>query len=186
MIDRVCLEGLALSVVLPSWQNTLRVTEPSTSAIHGFVSRISLPMGRSILARVPVQVPQVLYSRYVLFCEKEDSLRAEGLEPPCLSAPEPKSGASANFATPAIVCIGRVAGDFVSSREFKKKGLFEKLDLSKSPNYQGVAREIYRFNGMKETTIAFDLNSDLRRFSCFERLSLSCDFPIWTTNKPVL
>jgi hypothetical protein len=64
---------------LPSWQNTLRVTEPSTSAIHGFVSRISLPMVRSILALVPVQVPQVLYSRYVWLCEKEDSLRAEGL-----------------------------------------------------------------------------------------------------------
>lgn len=29
-------------------------------------------------------------------------MRAEGLEPPCLSAPEPKSGASANFATPAL------------------------------------------------------------------------------------
>lgn len=29
-------------------------------------------------------------------------MRAEGLEPPRLSAPEPKSGASANFATPAL------------------------------------------------------------------------------------
>lgn len=29
-------------------------------------------------------------------------LRAEGLEPPRLTAPEPKSGASANFATPAM------------------------------------------------------------------------------------
>jgi hypothetical protein len=29
------------------------------------------------------------------------SVRAEGLEPPCLAAPDPKSGASANFATPA-------------------------------------------------------------------------------------
>ena len=28
-------------------------------------------------------------------------VRAEGLEPPCLAAPDPKSGASANFATPA-------------------------------------------------------------------------------------
>lgn len=28
-------------------------------------------------------------------------VRVEGLEPPCLAAPEPKSGASANFATPA-------------------------------------------------------------------------------------
>jgi len=28
-------------------------------------------------------------------------VRAEGLEPPCLSAPDPKSGTSTNFATPA-------------------------------------------------------------------------------------
>ena len=28
-------------------------------------------------------------------------VRVEGLEPPRLAAPEPKSGASANFATPA-------------------------------------------------------------------------------------
>lgn len=36
--------------------------------------------------------------------EKDEScvLRAEGLEPPRLTAPEPKSGASANFATPAL------------------------------------------------------------------------------------
>ncbi len=29
------------------------------------------------------------------------SVRAEGLEPPCLAAPDPKSGMSANFTTPA-------------------------------------------------------------------------------------
>ena len=28
------------------------------------------------------------------------SVRAEGLEPPCLTAPDPKSGTSTNFATP--------------------------------------------------------------------------------------
>lgn len=28
-------------------------------------------------------------------------VRVEGLEPPCLAAPDPKSGTSANFATPA-------------------------------------------------------------------------------------
>jgi hypothetical protein len=27
-------------------------------------------------------------------------VRAEGLEPPCLTAPDPKSGTSTNFATP--------------------------------------------------------------------------------------
>ena len=30
------------------------------------------------------------------------SVRVEGLEPPCLAASDPKSDASANFATPAI------------------------------------------------------------------------------------
>ncbi len=39
-------------------------------------------------------------------------VRVEGLEPPRLSAPEPKSGASTNFATPAhsetkrLECVG--------------------------------------------------------------------------------
>jgi hypothetical protein len=33
--------------------------------------------------------------------EKSPFVRAEGLEPPCLTAPDPKSGASTNFATPA-------------------------------------------------------------------------------------
>ena len=29
-------------------------------------------------------------------------VRVEGLEPPCLAAPDPKSGMSTNFTTPAI------------------------------------------------------------------------------------
>lgn len=29
-------------------------------------------------------------------------VRAKGLEPPCREAPDPKSGASTNFATPAL------------------------------------------------------------------------------------
>ena len=32
---------------------------------------------------------------------REELVRVEGLEPPRLAAPEPKSGASTNFATPA-------------------------------------------------------------------------------------
>ena len=32
----------------------------------------------------------------------EEVVRVEGLEPPRLAAPEPKSGASTNFATPAV------------------------------------------------------------------------------------
>jgi len=30
-------------------------------------------------------------------------VRAEGLEPPCLAAPDPKSGMSTNFTTPAVI-----------------------------------------------------------------------------------
>ena len=30
-------------------------------------------------------------------------VRVEGLEPPCLAAPDPKSGMSTNFTTPAIL-----------------------------------------------------------------------------------
>ena len=38
-------------------------------------------------------------------------VRVEGLEPPRLAAPEPKSGASTNFATPALSRRRRVEGD---------------------------------------------------------------------------
>lgn len=33
---------------------------------------------------------------------REEKVRVEGLEPPCLAAPDPKSGTSTNFATPAV------------------------------------------------------------------------------------
>ena len=36
-----------------------------------------------------------------LCCLSYQVVRVEGLEPPRLTAPEPKSGASTNFATPA-------------------------------------------------------------------------------------
>ena len=36
-----------------------------------------------------------------LCCLSYQVVRVEGLEPPRLAAPEPKSGASTNFATPA-------------------------------------------------------------------------------------
>ena len=36
---------------------------------------------------------------------KEKNVRVEGLEPPCLSAPDPKSGTSTNFATPACIFL---------------------------------------------------------------------------------
>ena len=38
-------------------------------------------------------------------------VRVEGLEPPRLAAPEPKSGASTNFATPALSRPRRVGAD---------------------------------------------------------------------------
>ena len=41
----------------------------------------------------------------------EKVVRVEGLEPPRLAAPEPKSGASTNFATPALSRRRRVGGD---------------------------------------------------------------------------
>ena len=34
-------------------------------------------------------------------------VRVKGLEPPRLAAPEPKSGASTNFATPALYTLGK-------------------------------------------------------------------------------
>ena len=38
-------------------------------------------------------------------------MRAEGLEPPCLAAPDPKSGTSTNFATPALPAIAPFRGE---------------------------------------------------------------------------
>ena len=52
--------------------------------------------------RVTVQVPRVSIDLNVIIVLGKVVMRAEGLEPPRLSAPEPKSGASANFATPAL------------------------------------------------------------------------------------
>ena len=41
----------------------------------------------------------------------EEVVRVEGLEPPRLAAPEPKSGASTNFATPAFKKIHSISRD---------------------------------------------------------------------------
>ena len=55
-------------------------------------------------------------------------VRVEGLEPPRLAAPEPKSGASTNFATPAFKIqtafhnpISKGYSGFESKNEFFKK-----------------------------------------------------------------
>ena len=39
---------------------------------------------------------------YILIMKIRANVRVEGLEPPCLAAPDPKSGTSTNFATPAF------------------------------------------------------------------------------------
>ena len=55
-------------------------------------------------------------------------VRVEGLEPPRLAAPEPKSGASTNFATPAFKTqttfhtpLSKGYSGFESKNEFFKK-----------------------------------------------------------------
>ena len=40
-------------------------------------------------------------------------VRVEGLEPPCLAAPDPKSGTSTNFATPALPKGLQIYGIFI-------------------------------------------------------------------------
>ena len=61
----------------------------------------------------------------------EYMVRVEGLEPPRLAAPEPKSGASTNFATPAFkiqivfhIPLSKGYSGFESKNEFFKKILF--------------------------------------------------------------
>lgn len=43
------------------------------------------------------------------------AVRAEGLEPPCLTAPDPKSGTSTNFATPGKKLVGKDRGICIST-----------------------------------------------------------------------
>ena len=44
----------------------------------------------------------LLHSTFLVLLFDISLVRVEGLEPPCLTAPDPKSGTSTNFATPAI------------------------------------------------------------------------------------
>lgn len=43
-------------------------------------------------------------------------VRVEGLEPPCLAAPDPKSGVSTNFTTPALEIKNFAIINFVNWR----------------------------------------------------------------------
>jgi len=43
-------------------------------------------------------------------------VRVEGLEPPCLAAPDPKSGVSTNFTTPALEIKNLTIVNFVNWR----------------------------------------------------------------------
>ena len=71
---------------LEGWSSTIEL-HPRTGAVDEARTR-DLHLGK-------VALYQLSYYRM------DSMVRAKGLEPPHLSAPEPKSGASANFATPA-------------------------------------------------------------------------------------
>ena len=57
-------------------------------------------------------------------------VRVEGLEPPRLAAPEPKSGASTNFATPAYKILNR------KNNEYLNKGLYKVLIITDKDNLE--------------------------------------------------
>ena len=63
----------------------------------------------------------------------EKNVRAEGLEPPCLAAPDTKSGTSTNFATPAFVVFTGTAFRIVGllRTAFRRPGLFRKPTVGK-------------------------------------------------------
>ena len=74
-------------------------------------------------------------------------VRAKGLEPPRLSSPEPKSGASTNFATPAHGLAAPSQGAVYSTapaRTIGKAAVFRRVDNG---------REYRVENGMLEITI---------------------------------
>lgn len=54
-------------------------------------------------------------------------VRVEGLEPPCLAAPDPKSGTSTNFATPAFLPV--LLTSSLIFEEGKGSRFFLNLDL---------------------------------------------------------
>lgn len=87
-------------------------------------------------------------------------MRVEGLEPPRLAAPEPKSGASTNFATPASPVrsagLTRSIAKLAAKREGENRGsakIIEHVpDTRAAPPY--AARGCVRVPGRHERTRA--------------------------------
>ena len=64
-------------------------------------------------------------------------VRVEGLEPPRLAAPEPKSGASTNFATPAFktqtafhIPLSKGYSGFESKKRIFQKKILERANIN--------------------------------------------------------
>ena len=69
-------------------------------------SRLTINECRSFAERfsnecVKETLGKLHHSLIVIHLFDIQGVRVEGLEPPCLTAPDPKSGTSTNFATPA-------------------------------------------------------------------------------------
>ena len=61
-----------------------------------------------------------------------DIVRVEGLEPPCLAAPDPKSGMSTNFTTPAYNSIKQLFHSALRRPDRKRR------DMSSIPIAIGI------------------------------------------------
>ena len=68
-------------------------------------------------------------------------VRAEGLEPPCLAALDPKSSASANFATPAVnehTLFGKGSAKVkIKTRNYNAFGRWVRIICTKALNDHG-------------------------------------------------
>lgn len=68
----------------------------------------------------------------IFFCKHSNKVRVEGLEPPSLAAPDPKSGVSTNFTTPALkrtILFEKRCKDRIILLNKKKKTIFIKINI---------------------------------------------------------
>jgi hypothetical protein len=110
---------------LPAWEREARVrreVERRKGGLDGALSRIGNPLTGKLRSEVEAHGPAGDRAQCRALARRSSSrrppttpahrrmnMRAEGLEPPHLSAPAPKAGVSANSTTPARVSIVRHA-----------------------------------------------------------------------------
>lgn len=77
------------------------------------------------------------------------NVRAEGLEPPWITPPDPKSGTSANFATPAMNIVFKKAANVEITRGKESRlALLYKNDQLPITNFQTMNKSHAQYLGL--------------------------------------